>query len=94
MPGWRRTSSSSPACIIVIKAAQEFKDKTTVSNQLWQTDFTYLKITGWGCWYLSLKRARRLLAVHCRLEAMYDHDGAGRHRDASTWRWRRPAWTE
>ena len=31
---------------------------------------------------LSLKRARRLLAVHCRLEAMYDHDGAGRHRDA------------
>ena len=38
---------TSPA-YIVIKAASEFKDKTTAPNQLWQTDFTYLKITGWG----------------------------------------------
>ena len=38
---------ASPA-YIVIKAAEEFKDKTTAPNQLWQTDFTYLKITGWG----------------------------------------------
>jgi hypothetical protein len=38
---------SSPA-FIVIKAASEFKDKTTAINQMWQTAFTYLKIIGWG----------------------------------------------
>jgi putative transposase len=43
---------TSPA-YIVIKAAEAFKDKTTAPNQLWQTDFTYLKITGWGWYYLS-----------------------------------------
>jgi RNA-directed DNA polymerase len=29
---------------VVIKAANEFKDKTTAIDQLWQADFTYLKI--------------------------------------------------
>ena len=37
----------SPA-FIVMKAADEFKDKTTAPNELWQTDFTYLKVTGWA----------------------------------------------
>lgn len=39
---------TSPA-FIVIKAASEFKDKTTAINP----DFTYLKIIGWGWFYLS-----------------------------------------
>ena len=43
---------ASPA-FIVMKAADEFNDKTTASNQLWQTDFTYLKVIGWGWFYLS-----------------------------------------
>jgi len=42
----------SPA-FIVMKAADEFKDKTSAPNQLWQTDFTYLKVIGWGWFYLS-----------------------------------------
>jgi transposase InsO family protein len=43
---------ASPA-FIVMKAADEFQDKTTAPNQLWQTDFTYLKVIGWGWFYLS-----------------------------------------
>jgi putative transposase len=56
---------TSPA-YIVIKAADEFKDMTTAPNQMCpygdcmqsptgeqQTDFTYLKVIGWGWFYLS-----------------------------------------
>ena len=38
---------------VVIKAAAEFKDKTVAINEMWQTDFTYFKIIGWGWYYLS-----------------------------------------
>ena len=37
----------------VVRAAKHFKKPTTRVNQLWQTDFTYFKIVGWGWYYLS-----------------------------------------
>jgi putative transposase len=43
---------TSPA-FVVIKAANEFHTKTTRPNEMWQTDFTYFKIIGWGWMYLS-----------------------------------------
>jgi transposase InsO family protein len=42
----------SPA-FTVITAANEFKHPTKRTNELWQTDFTYFKIIGWGWYYLS-----------------------------------------
>ena len=43
---------TSPA-YVVIKAAEAFHTKTTRPNEMWQTDFTYFKIIGWGWMYLS-----------------------------------------
>ena len=63
---------TTPA-FIVIKAAERFANPTTAVNQLWQTDFTYLKVTGWGWYYL--------LALHRRLQAVHHHGGCGGDRD-------------
>jgi hypothetical protein len=60
---------------IVIKAAEEFKDKTTAPNQLWQT--TYLSQGHGVGLVLSLHRAGRLLALHCRLDALRNDESAG-----------------
>lgn len=43
----------SPPTHELIKAADEFTDKTTRVNEMWQTDFTYFKVFGWGWYYLS-----------------------------------------
>ena len=37
----------------VIKAADKFQYPTKRVNELWQTDFTYFKIAGWGWYFLS-----------------------------------------
>jgi transposase InsO family protein len=36
------------------KPADRFANPATAPNQLWQTDFTYLKVIGWGWFYLSI----------------------------------------
>ena len=43
---------TSPAHIL-LAAEKEFSNKTTRVHQMWQTDFTYMKIQGWGWYYLS-----------------------------------------
>jgi transposase InsO family protein len=42
----------SPA-FTVITAADKFINPTTRINELWQTDFTYLKVVQWGWYFLS-----------------------------------------
>ena len=43
---------TSPA-YVVISASEKFKNPTKTVNELWQTDFTYFKIKGWGWYYLA-----------------------------------------
>ncbi len=38
---------------ILMSAVDEFTNKTGFVHQIWQTDFTYFKILGWGWYYLS-----------------------------------------
>lgn len=43
---------TSPA-YIVVSAADHFKQPTRGVHELWQTDFSYFRIVGWGWYYLS-----------------------------------------
>ena len=43
---------TGPAYVLT-HADDEFKDKTVRVNEMWQTDFTYFKIIGWGWYYHS-----------------------------------------
>jgi putative transposase len=43
---------TSPAYILM-QAADRFQHPTVRINEMWQTDFTYCKIMGWGWYYLS-----------------------------------------
>jgi transposase InsO family protein len=43
---------ASPA-YIVISAAEKFEKPTHRVHELWQTDFTWLKVAGWGYYYLT-----------------------------------------
>ena len=42
----------SPA-YIVMSASERFKHPTRRVNEMWQTDFTYLRVVGWGWYCLS-----------------------------------------
>lgn len=79
---------TSPA-YVVLSAADEFRDKTTRPNELWQTDFTCLKVIGWGWFYLSTirddysrvrprPRTDGSLMPNHRLEALRDIDALAR----------------
>ena len=43
---------TSPA-FVVLTAGKTFPHPTHRPNELWQTDFTYLHVVGWGWYYLS-----------------------------------------
>ena len=43
---------TSPA-YIVLSAGERFTYPTRRVNELWQTDFSYFKVVGWGWYYLS-----------------------------------------
>jgi transposase InsO family protein len=47
---------------VVVRRRYVFAEQTTGPNQLWQTDFTHLKVIGWGWFYLSM-----ILDDYCRL---------------------------
>ena len=87
---------TSLSAYIVIKAAEAFKDKTTASpTSSGRPDFTYLKITGWGWYYLSTVLddfSRFILSPGS--SARLRHESRRMSPPHSIWRWRRPGSTQ
>jgi transposase InsO family protein len=48
----RRGLIQTPA-FDMVKAADKYQNPTVRVNQMWQTDFTYFKVIGWGWYYMS-----------------------------------------
>lgn len=48
----RRHGLVKPAEVIGFAAEQEYRRKTSRPNQMWATDGAYLKVAGWGYYYL------------------------------------------
>jgi len=67
---------ASPA--FIVKAADEFKDKTTAPNELLQTNFTYLKVIGW----VGSTCPRSSTTSHATSSPVHHNEGRGRHRYA------------
>ena len=36
-----------------MSASDKFQNPTSRINELWQTDFTYFRVVGWGWYFLS-----------------------------------------
>ena len=56
-----------------VYAADEFRHKTRFANKMWQTDFTYFKVKGWGL-LLSFHGDGLLQPVYHPLGAMFEYD--------------------
>lgn len=48
----KREGLIKPAEVVGFKAGKEYHRKTKRPNELWATDCAYLKVTGWGWYYL------------------------------------------
>lgn len=74
---------TSPAYILM-QARDKFQHPTTRINEMWQTDFTYFKITGWGWYYLStvLDDFSRFIIAWRLCTTMSTHDVADTLDDA------------
>jgi len=74
---------TSPAYILM-QARDKFQHPTLLINEMWQTDFTYFKITDWGWYYLStvLDDFSRFIITWRLCTTMSTHDVADTLDDA------------